>query len=614
MHGADTRIRVVYPKPEQQIFEDSTFLMGSIVSLPPGGYLAINDEPVPVSAHGFFAWKIPVHAGMNPVRLTVRETASLPPVAQELFALYGVPPLSVLPETPLAIHEETILPSGDVWLSDGDTLTVACSASVNAEVFLDIPGLLAQPLPLTPLHSDARYLDTREMIFAEPHWTQQRIPTQGYYQLQVPVSALLQQRPPMEQPPSSDETFPMSLHLRHGTHHLEKTLPARLTLLKRTRPAVIAVDRSVTRTAPQQGARLTSQRADTWVKIDGLLQGWARARLSRDEAFFVALDDLTFLSTDVNQQPLLLSSIKTSRLNANQSLVTMAFTGRPTYACPVQVEVFPSDTATNMRLQVRLYGVCSQCDFIQYPPQDEDALIRQIHWRQVAENVLEVWLDLQKPLAGYDYFWRDGQWQFTIKTLPMALSEIHVLIDPGHGGAESGSTGLNGLPEKDLNLTVSRLLRDALLAEGFRVSLTRDRDEDLSLQARGQSVIEHQADIVLSIHHNALPDGRDPLKAEGASTFYYQLFSKPLAEVLLAGLTDNRGSQFNVPNYGLFYDSLYMTRIHQALAVLVEIGFFTYPQEFERLIDPAFQREAANRLASALRDYCLGYFNQAQRQ
>jgi N-acetylmuramoyl-L-alanine amidase len=255
------------------------------------------------------------------------------------------------------------------------------------------------------------------------------------------------------------------------------------------------------------------------------------------------------------------------------------------------------------RLQIRLYGVCSYCDFIQYPTQD--SVVQQIHWRQVAENVLELWIDLQCPLAGYDYAWIKGEWQFTVKCLPSRLSDIRVLIDPGHGGTESGSTGLNGLPEKTLNLTVSKLLRDALQKEGFQVCLTRNEDKEVALLQRGKLVLTEKAHIVLSIHHNALPDGRDPLKAEGASCFYYQVFSKPLAGALLTGLSDNRGSRFEVPNYGLFYDSLYMTRIHQAMAVLVEIGFFTNPVEFERLIDAAFQKEAAQRLASALRNYCL---------
>jgi len=48
-----------------------------------------------------------------------------------------------------------------------------------------------------------------------------------------------------------------------------------------------------------------------------------------------------------------------------------------------------------------------------------------------------------------------------------------------------------------------------------------------------------------------------------------------------------------------------MTRIHQATAVLVEIGFFTNPDEFERLINSDFQQEVAQKLATALRIYCL---------
>lgn len=597
--GAETRIRVIYPKLEQQIYEDSTFLMGAVAGLPPGAQLLINAQSIPTSPQGFFAWKVPIHAGLNPMKLEVRMSASNPPVAQELFALHGVPPLNALPALPLAIHEETILPVGDVWLTAQDTLSIACSASVDAEVSLLIPGWVDQPIPLTPFQSEQKYVDTREIIFAQLHWTRQRIPVEGYYQAQVRVADLLRAHPLSHQ---QDQEFPLRLRLRHGNAIVEKTLPGRLTLLQQPRWAVIDDDRAVTRTAPENGARLTPQRAGTRVAVDGLLQGWARARLSREEVFYIALESLKFEAKDSDAKPLQsLSMIKTAGIDPNQSQVDLIFSSVSLQACPIQIESIPSERMD--RLQIRLYGICSQCDFIHYPP--EDAVIRQIHWRQVAEDVLELWIDLHQSLTGYDYAWHDGQWQITVKTLPTELKDIHVLIDPGHGGAEYGSTGLTGLPEKELNLTLSRFLRDALTAEGFRVSLTRDSDQDLSLPARGEAVIQRKADIVLSIHHNALPDGRDPLQAEGASCFYYHAFSKPLADALLTGLTDNRGSRFEVPNYGLFYDSLYMTRIHQALAVLVEIGFFTNPHEFERLIDPAFQKAAVQRLASALRQYCL---------
>jgi N-acetylmuramoyl-L-alanine amidase len=621
--GSEARIQVVYPKPQQEIYEDSTFLMGMASAVPPGAQLTLDAGPhaeqgglpIPMSPQGFFAYKIPIHAGMNPMRLALKTQSATPAIAQELFALHGVPPLAVLPVLPLAVHEETLQPASDCWLREGDQLLIACSASVGVQVSLEIPGFLKEAIPLSPIPVDAPFVDTREPIFAQLHWASQRIPSAGYYRAHVPVWAFLQSAG-IAQLSQEYLDLPLVLHLRQDEHSLKLPLPGRLSLLTQARPAVISEDRATTRTAPVSGARLTPQRQHTRVQVDGLQQGWARVRLSQEEVFYLPEGALAYpamayrLAAGGSAEPISahadaplsmgLVSIQTAPVGQTASVVSLSF-GPSQTACPVQVEVIPS--AEMNRLQVRLYGVCSRCDFIHYPPGDD--VVRQVHWRPVAEDVLELWIVLHHPLSGYDYAWQDGQWRFTVKILPRRLEKIRVLIDPGHGGPETGSTGLNGLPEKDLNLTVSRLLRDALLGEGFQVVLSRNGDKELSLQARGEAVVSFQADIVLSLHHNALPDGRDPAKVEGACCFYYQPFAKSLAQALLGGLTDNRGSRFEVPNYGLFYDSLYMTRIHQATAVLVEIGFFTNPQEFERLIDPAFQQEAAQRLASALRTYCL---------
>lgn len=592
-----TRIKIIYPHPEQQIFDDSTFLMGGVHHAPAGVKLFINKKNVPISRHGYFAWKLPIHAGMNPVQVEVKLSESTPPIAQTLFALQGSHPLSVLPATPLKIHESTLKPAQDVWVTATGSLTVACSASVDADISFTVPGWMEERIPLLPLQSAEPYLDTREVIFAQKHWVAQRIPVKGYYQAKVNMAELLEKALPAAKYP---ENASIVLHLRHGSQTLEKTLPGRFTVLNQPKPVMVNQDRAVTRTIPPNGSRLTPQRNHTICLVDGLEQDWARVRLSRDEAFYIAKSQLSFLPS----VPALmtLATIRTEPASKTDSVVRLVFHQQPANACPVQIESIPTDGVN--RLQVRLYGVCAQCDFIHYPSDDE--VVRQIHWRQVAENVLELWIDLHRPLTGYEYIWQDGEWHFQVRTLPKQLSDIKILIDPGHGGTESGSTGLNGLPEKNLNLTVSRLFRDALLQEGFQVELTRNGDETLSLPARGKQVETKQPHMVLSLHHNALPDGRDPLKAQGACTFYYQAFSKPLAERLLKGLTEPLAGYETVPNYGLFYDSLYMTRIHQALAVLIEVGFFTNPEEFERLIRPAFQQQVVKRLASAVRQYCLG--------
>jgi N-acetylmuramoyl-L-alanine amidase len=83
---------------------------------------------------------------------------------------------------------------------------------------------------------------------------------------------------------------------------------------------------------------------------------------------------------------------------------------------------------------------------------------------------------------------------FTIKT---------VAIDPGHGGKDPGTISRSGFKEKDLNLTVSKYLKEELERKGFKVVLTRSRDVYLTLQERVEIAKKHNADIFISIHGNA---------------------------------------------------------------------------------------------------------------
>lgn len=602
VHASRTRIRIVYPKPEQEIYDDNTFLMGRVQGLS-RCQLRVNGQIVPVSPHGFFAWKVHLHPGMNPMKVQVFPHNQTHPAAEELFALHRMPPYASPPTLPLTVISETLQPASNIWLTKDDQLTIACLASVDAHVSVSVPGLIDTPIALEPADFKKNvphingFLDTRERIFSQPHWTEKRIPLHGYYQAKIPLAHHISATS------SHMENLPIILHLKHGEHKLDKTLPGKLTILKAPRPAIIQQDHVITRSMPPEGNRLTPQRSSTLVWIDGLEKKWMRARLNKQEFFYLPEESIQWLPQTHSIANTVLNAINVDTINASTAQIECVMSQHPAGMCPVQIEaiVLPSGLS---RLQVRFYQVESQLDFVHYPA--EHPLISQVHWRQVEDATVELWIDVARPLAGYDYKIQNGNWLITIKTLPQAIRDIHVLIDPGHGGAEHGAIGLNGIFEKDLNLTVSKLLRDALTAEGFQVRMSRETNLDVSLPARQQKALEAHADIILSVHHNALPDDRDPLTAVGACTFYYHPFSKSLAESLLQGLTtDTQQSPFHVPNYGLFDDSLFITRIHQALSTLIEVGFFTNPTEFERLIDPAFQKEVAHRIATGLRQYCL---------
>ncbi len=93
-----------------------------------------------------------------------------------------------------------------------------------------------------------------------------------------------------------------------------------------------------------------------------------------------------------------------------------------------------------------------------------------------------------------------------------------IVIDPGHGGIDSGAKGLNGQDEKDIVLTFARELRDAIGENGkFRVALTRNEDAFVALGDRVRFARERQAALFVSIHADSIP--RSEGEAEGASVY-----------------------------------------------------------------------------------------------
>lgn len=91
-----------------------------------------------------------------------------------------------------------------------------------------------------------------------------------------------------------------------------------------------------------------------------------------------------------------------------------------------------------------------------------------------------------------------------------------VVLDPGHGGVDPGCIGLSGSYEKEITLQMARELARALEATGhYRVKLTREDDEFVPLEERVARARAANAELLLSIYADALPDA----KMRGASVF-----------------------------------------------------------------------------------------------
>lgn len=260
--------------------------------------------------------------------------------------------------------------------------------------------------------------------------------------------------------------------------------------------------------------------------------------------------------------------------------------------------------ATQKQLVVQLSQCQHWADVIRFDP--NDTVIHNLTCQSDGRDTVTIDLAVSQ-LAGVGFWQADtadeygvrdrGVW---VQTLPKDIADWCIVLDAGHGGSEMGTIAPNGVAEKDLNLNLAVAAKAALEASGFgTVLLSRGADVELPLAERVAWIEAQQPHIVLSLHHNALPDGRDPLSHQGLSTYYYHGFSRGLAQQLLADLSQS----LNTPTYGLFEDSLALPRIHTALSVLIEYGFTTHPDDAERILAPDYPERAAQGLCDSLLAY-----------
>lgn len=97
----------------------------------------------------------------------------------------------------------------------------------------------------------------------------------------------------------------------------------------------------------------------------------------------------------------------------------------------------------------------------------------------------------------------------------LGLKVRRVIIDPGHGGHDTGAIGKNGTREKDITLAISLKLAEELKERGLEVILTREDDHYVKLEDRAQFANESRGDLFISIHCNSAASS----KLHGVETY-----------------------------------------------------------------------------------------------
>jgi N-acetylmuramoyl-L-alanine amidase len=224
---------------------------------------------------------------------------------------------------------------------------------------------------------------------------------------------------------------------------------------------------------------------------------------------------------------------------------------------------------------------------------------------------------------------------------PRIEKRFTIVIDPGHGGEDTGAVGPSGIKEKDVVLDIAKRLKE-LLIENYQVTviLTRDGDYDLPLELRTEKANAVKADLFISIHTNA----SRRQGARGAETYIMSYKAtddearnlaavennvlgitnpeikqnKELSMVLwdlaqteylaesthLAETIQNEFNEFlRLPNRGVKQAPFAVLMGAMMPAVLVEVGFTTNPAEEQRLAQERYRQEIAATLARSIGSY-----------
>ncbi|MFD1851999.1 N-acetylmuramoyl-L-alanine amidase [Oceanobacillus bengalensis] len=176
-----------------------------------------------------------------------------------------------------------------------------------------------------------------------------------------------------------------------------------------------------------------------------------------------------------------------------------------------------------------------------------------------------------------------------------SLSGATIVLDPGHGGYDSGAIGLNGTYEKSMTSITADYLADELHNAGANVIVTRSGDYFVSLEERARISNSYPTDAFISLHYNAFPI----ISAQGISTYYISQTGKALAKPVQTALT----SSTNLYNRGIVQENFHVLRNTTAPAILIELGFITNPYDLSVVQNSSHQNTVAKAITNGLIQY-----------
>jgi N-acetylmuramoyl-L-alanine amidase len=317
-----------------------------------------------------------------------------------------------------------------------------------------------------------------------------------------------------------------------------------------------------------------------------------RLRLAPGLNAWVTAEDLEFLPPGT---PAPRSAVGDLRFEPRGDRVALSIP----LASALPLEVTQPDGRT---LEITLYGATGVTNRISLGPSPR--LVEWAEWTQQPGEAWRIRVRLTGPVWGWRARYDETDTGRATLVLELRgapgidpgnpLAGRRIAIDPGHPGA--GATGPTGYYEGDANLAIGRILQRILAERGAEPILIRNDREQLGLYERTGAAEEAGAELFVSIHNNALPDGVRPFGREGTSTYYFH----PQAAALASAVQQGMLSTMRLRDLGVFWGDLAVCRMSWMPSILTEGAFMMMPRHEAALKDPGFQELYARGIADGI--------------
>ena len=572
-------LTVVYPPPEHQTVAEKIFFIGTASPQEP---VIINGKEIENrSSSGHFAPSFPLEMGENV--FTIRDS-------DEIIEL-KVTRTSDRPEIPqkLAFAPDSLTPEVDIVRLPDEPICFSAVASPDANVSVKIGRTKILLLP----QLESVELPSNSAVLAE---TQQTETIAGRHEGCTVLDLPGNYGKPTFELKQGDRTV-----VKRGQGEIQILSPKDIQVIE------VSADAGVARTGPSTNySRLTPLPKGTKAKVTGREGEWFRL----DYGAWIKIEETKSVSSNVPPQSIIRGITSRQLESATEIIFPLQL--------PVPVEVTQKESS----ITLTLHNTIAQTDTIRL---DDNPLIRRLDWQQASPTQIDYTFELRdRQQWGYDLRYEGTDLILSLQHPPkrtlgigttqniensierndlprQPLSNIEILLDPGHGGEESGAKGPTGYPEKDVNLLISKLVAEELTELGAKVYLTRDKDVDVSLKDRMAAIDRLKPDLAISIHYNALPDDGDAENTKGISTFWYNTQAHAPAIFLHNYLV----KELDRPDAGIFWNNLALTRPHTAPAIMLELGFMINPEEFEWITNEREQQKLTQTLAEGIKEWFI---------